>query len=268
MPPVRLGVILLAITAACGGRETSSDDTAVPADTTRGAASAQAIALPIRAHGTEPFWALDLDTAGLRFTTPDDQRGIQFPPTAPRVSGDTTAWSGETERAAFDVKIWPQLCSDGMSDRGYPYRVRVRVDTTTYRGCADVRALGSPTLYPTGRWTIVDHRIPAVAAMTDAEATRWHGRTLSFSESNAMSPADTCRGAVYRNQNVSTFSLLRQFRATPGALGFEGRAQLGTTEVFCTTGRWTTAGGFLIWVDSTRVYTVWDGVFFGLRRSR
>ena len=35
-------------------------------------------------------------------TTPDDPRGIHFPPIAPRITGDTAVWVGETERAAFD----------------------------------------------------------------------------------------------------------------------------------------------------------------------
>lgn len=109
-------------------------------------ATVSAIGLPIRALGTEPFWALDIDSAGLRFTTPDDQRGIHFPPIAPSVAGDTVAWVGETERAAFDVRIWREQCSDGMSDRVYPYAARVRVGTTTYRGCADTRPAGSPTV--------------------------------------------------------------------------------------------------------------------------
>ncbi|MGH9203375.1 MAG: COG3650 family protein [Vicinamibacterales bacterium] len=230
--------------------------------------SAQTIALPIRALGTEPFWALDIDSASLRFTTPDDQRGIHFPPIAPSVAGDTVAWVGETERAAFDVRIWREQCSDGMSDRVYPYSARVRVDGTTYKGCADTRPAGSSTLYPIGTWVVADHRIPGVAAMTDVEAARWHGRILSFRESEVISQADTCRRPVFRNRNAPTDSVLREFRVAPAALGLEGRATLGVTEVICAGTRWPAAGGLLLWVDSSRVYTVWDGVFFGLRRSR
>ena len=102
------------------------------------------IALPIRALGTEPFWAFDIDSASLRFTTPDNQEGIHFPPVAQTVDADTMVWAGATERAAFVVRIWREQCSDGMSDRVYPYAARVRVDTTTYRGCADARARISP----------------------------------------------------------------------------------------------------------------------------
>lgn len=134
--------LVITIGAACGDRGSGSSDSTAVGGTTRSSASAPTIALPIRALGTEPFWAFDIDSASLRFTTPDDPRGIHFPPIAPRITGDTAVWVGETERAAFDVRIWREQCSDGMSDRVYRYAARVRIDTTTYRGCADTRPAG------------------------------------------------------------------------------------------------------------------------------
>ena len=92
---------------------------------------------PLRALGTEPFWALDVDSAGLRFITPDDTIGIRFPPIAPTSVGDTLIWAGQTERASIEARIWREKCSDGMSDREYLYTARVTVAGTTHRGCAD-----------------------------------------------------------------------------------------------------------------------------------
>jgi putative lipoprotein len=89
-----------------------------------------------RAIGTEPFWGLDIDSTGLRFRTPGDTMGIRWPPLTPMVRGDTVRWVGETERAAVDARIWPARCSDGMSDRVWPYTAVVRIDSMTYRGCA------------------------------------------------------------------------------------------------------------------------------------
>jgi len=95
---------------------------------------------PLRALGTEPFWALDIDSTGLRFTTPADTAGTRFPPNTPSpVAGDTLVWMAETERAAVHVRIWPARCSDGMSDRVYPWTAIVRVAGTEYHGCADRR---------------------------------------------------------------------------------------------------------------------------------
>jgi uncharacterized membrane protein len=95
--------------------------------------------LPLRAIGTEPFWGLDVDSAGLRFTTPADTSGIRFPPGSPTVAGDTTVWAVRTERVTINARIWPDQCSDGMSDRVYPYAAVVVVRGTPYHGCADAR---------------------------------------------------------------------------------------------------------------------------------
>jgi uncharacterized membrane protein len=132
----------VAIIAACAEREAPPADTAVQEDTNPGVLSVLPIPLPIRALGTEPFWAMDVDSSGLHFTTPDNQAGIHFPPVAGTLAGDTTAWSGEADRVAVEVRVWREQCSDGMSDRVYPYTARVRVDTTSYQGCADTRPPG------------------------------------------------------------------------------------------------------------------------------
>jgi len=113
-----------------------STNLAAPIDTSAKVATAE----PLRALGTEPFWGLDVDLrTGLRFTTPADTNGIRFPPNAPSIAGDTLVWMAETERAAIHVRIWPARCSDGMSDRVYPWTAIVRVAGTEYRGCADRR---------------------------------------------------------------------------------------------------------------------------------
>ena len=131
-----LSLVLAGSTIGC--RDTPpppADSGAVAAPTaSRGVPTTE----PLRALGTEPFWALDIDSTGLRFTTPDDSVGMRFPPNAPSpIAGDTLVWMAETETGAIHVRIWPERCSDGMSDRAYPYTAIVRVIATTYRGCAD-----------------------------------------------------------------------------------------------------------------------------------
>jgi len=111
-----------------------STNLAAPIDSSPKVSTAE----PLRALGTEPFWALDIDSTGVHFKTPADTTGTRFPPNAPiPVAGDTLVWMGETESTAIHVRIWPERCSDGMSDRVYPYTAIVRVAGTDYRGCAD-----------------------------------------------------------------------------------------------------------------------------------
>ena len=137
-----LCVLVTAVATACGDREVRPNDTAssVPRDTIVDLMSAE----PLRALGTEPFWALDVDATGLRFITPEDTSGLRFPPITATAVADTVVWSGQTERATLELRVWLEKCSDGMSDREYPYASRVTVAGTTYRGCADRRKSIAP----------------------------------------------------------------------------------------------------------------------------
>src|ERR1044071_4582609 len=120
-----------AIAVDCSPRDVPS------ADTGHAAPPRAAFAGAFRALGTEPFWNLDIDSAGMRFRTPEDTAGIRFPAIVPRITGDTMHWQSP---AAIDVRLWPSRCSDGMSDREWAYTAIVRVNGTTYRGCAERRA--------------------------------------------------------------------------------------------------------------------------------
>lgn len=93
----------------------------------------------ISALGTEPFWAVEIDPADggheAVFTTPEAMEGQAFAVT--RFAGNNgLGFSGELAGEPFQLALTPGECSDGMSDRTYPYTATVlRGDTTLY-GCA------------------------------------------------------------------------------------------------------------------------------------
>jgi uncharacterized membrane protein len=219
-----------------------------------------------RALGTEPFWALFIDAAGLRFATPEDTAGIRFPALAPMAHGDTLHWVGETERARIDARIWPGQCSDGMSDKIWTHGALVRIGDTEYHGCAEE---DSQRPDPIGEWVVAAHRIPGIAAMTEAEAAKRHGHAVRFGREEAVSAADACRGVDYRHRTAPAGAFLAEYRITPADLGLQGgaSASLEVTEVFCGAEKWAAMGGTLIWIAEDRAYTPWDGVFFELRRA-
>jgi uncharacterized membrane protein len=113
--------------SACSGPGTPP-----PADTL--ATGAPTVAL--RAIGTEPFWALFIDSAGVRFTTPEDTAGRRLTTAGPARIGDTLRWTGVTERDSFDIRIWGATCSDGMSDLVYPNAASVWIGGRSLTGCA------------------------------------------------------------------------------------------------------------------------------------
>jgi uncharacterized membrane protein len=149
LPRGIVAVLSLSVFVACQVRDASRRTDAAGASGTDSAptfasaadTSETAPAGAWRAIGNEPFWGLDIDSTGLRFRTPEDTTGIRWPPLIPVVRGDTVRWVGKTERAAVDARIWPVRCSDGMSDRVWPYAAVVRIDSTAYQGCAESRAL-------------------------------------------------------------------------------------------------------------------------------
>lgn len=92
---------------------------------------------PVRLIGTEPFWGVDIDQNGLKFTGVD-RVDRQAPPVAPTVQGDRAVWNARVgDGAALVVSLTVKACSDGMSDRVYPLEAEVRLGEETLRGCAD-----------------------------------------------------------------------------------------------------------------------------------
>ncbi|MEP7177238.1 MAG: hypothetical protein ABI860_11880 [Gemmatimonadales bacterium] len=151
--------LLVSMGAGCQGRDPSPrTDAGVARDQVPHAAAtaspASAPSVAWRVIGTEPFWGLDIDSTGLRFTTPEDATGIRWPPVAPMVRGDTSRWVARTERAGLDARIWAARCSDGMSDRVWPATAVVRVGDTSYRGCAESRAPSTATSAVEGNWRL------------------------------------------------------------------------------------------------------------------
>ncbi len=94
----------------------------------------------ITAAGNEPFWGLEIGPAKggrhkARFTTPEDSIGREFYVT--RFAGNNgLGFSGELTGVPLQVAITPGECSDGMSDRTYPFAATVAVGETTRLGCA------------------------------------------------------------------------------------------------------------------------------------
>lgn len=97
--------------------------------------------LPIRLHcsGTEPFWGLELSysRADIRFAFSDEAFSAGFsPPASP--ANRTNIWL----RTRFDLEsefllLEAESCSDGMSDRIYPYSLFAKLGENLLGGCCE-----------------------------------------------------------------------------------------------------------------------------------
>ena len=97
---------------------------------------------PLRAVGTEPFWAARIEGRCVTYSHPEDQAGTRvWTKFAPGPRGGV--WSGALGGKPFVLRTEPVgNCSDGMSDKIYPLSVRLTVGGEERRGCAEPQAAG------------------------------------------------------------------------------------------------------------------------------
>jgi uncharacterized membrane protein len=91
---------------------------------------------PLRAVGTEPFWAARIEGRCVTYTTPEDQKGTRVWTRYASTPGGGT-WSGALDGKKFELRIRSAAgCSDGMSDKNYPLAAELTVRGEERRGCA------------------------------------------------------------------------------------------------------------------------------------
>jgi len=95
--------------------------------------------------GTEPFWGGEIKGEILTYSTPDNVDGTQI--IAKRFSGmNGLGFSGKLDGQSFDMAVTEGECSDGMSDRTYPFTVTLKLGEDILNGCghSDSNPFGGP----------------------------------------------------------------------------------------------------------------------------
>jgi len=115
-------VVLLPLTAACAPQQ---DMTTI----SRGFPD------KLKALGTEPFWSLAIDGGAIAYSTVDQPKPVVGRAVRSE-EGSALNLAGTLAGRTATVRVVPATCSDGMSDRVYPYAVTVELGTETLRGCA------------------------------------------------------------------------------------------------------------------------------------
>lgn len=89
----------------------------------------------IRFTGTEPFWGGTIRAGEMLYSTPENQEGQAI--AVSRFAGNNgLGFSGSLDGRAVDLTVTPGSCSDGMSDRTYPFTVTLRLGEEQRSGCA------------------------------------------------------------------------------------------------------------------------------------
>lgn len=85
--------------------------------------------------GTEPFWGGEAKGAVLRYDTPEDPEGETI--SIERFAGrGGLSFSGRLDGQDLTMAVTPGECSDGMSDRTYPFTVTLKIGEGQRNGCA------------------------------------------------------------------------------------------------------------------------------------
>ncbi len=84
--------------------------------------------------GTEPFWNIEISGSSADYSSPEMPDGTPFE--VERFAGNNgLGYSGELSGRAMQIAITPGECSDGMSDRSYPFTATVTWGDDTLYGC-------------------------------------------------------------------------------------------------------------------------------------
>jgi len=95
--------------------------------------------------GTEPFWGGDVTGEKMLYKTPEQPDGQTI--TVSRFAGrGGLSYSGTLDGAPFTMAVTTGICSDGMSDRSYPFVVTLQLGDAMRTGCAwsDTHAFKGP----------------------------------------------------------------------------------------------------------------------------
>lgn len=92
---------------------------------------------PLKAIGTEPFWGARIEGRCVTYSHPEDQTGTRvWTRFTPGPDGGT--WAGALGGGKFELRTRNAPgCSDGMSDRRYPFAVTLIVHGERRTGCAE-----------------------------------------------------------------------------------------------------------------------------------
>lgn len=89
--------------------------------------------------GTEPFWTLQISKAEnlIDFYNPMEQKTSHFLYSAPITKDNVITYTSTDEsdpKRKIQVSVFPEKCSDGMSEKQYNYRVEIILEKK-YKGC-------------------------------------------------------------------------------------------------------------------------------------
>jgi len=150
MRPIAFAMLTASVlaVAACSPEAPGGGEAVPPADAPPAAAQAPGEPQPTQATdpavpfrqdftllGTEPFWNLQVKGATMVLSQPDPIPTVTATNAVLAATSGKAVWTGQTGAAPMVVTMTAGACSDGMSDRAYPYSAEVQVGELVLKGC-------------------------------------------------------------------------------------------------------------------------------------
>lgn len=96
------------------------------------------LANDLRILGTEPFWAIDISktTSSATYSRAGEADVVLSFPKESKAQDGGAVLTSTSSRGDVVMTLRRQDCSDGMSDRTYPWEAEVAINGETLKGCA------------------------------------------------------------------------------------------------------------------------------------
>lgn len=133
---VLLMTLPMAMLAACSPAAPDADTPAREAATAQVDPDMAVFPANLQAAGVEPFWGVEVEGGTLAYTTPETMDAPRRLQATRSIDADGLHLTGEERGTPFRLDVRREPCSDGMSDRTYPFSVSWLLEGKTAMGCA------------------------------------------------------------------------------------------------------------------------------------